>query len=342
MLDLDYTFDTEKFEAQTELDENRCLTDKCVTQASDILDKYGFVIIPDLLSSKEADQGMRIIKESINNPNREKGTFASQTDIKYKRRDFCPLPSNNQVLSYSAMLCNRLEHVINKQCSQTSNILEISTLTTYLGASHQYIHSDPDNVLCMFAAVEDVTTEQGGTVFIPSTHGDTKENKLRQYMSLYKTFCNLGIFRYNLSRLIPAKNQIKPKISWKEFQKRVFSFNYDNHQPNILRFITGKNPVFSISHLSPRALIYLIMNFKQIKEDFYTVKTTLKKGSVILYRSEMLHAGPDNQSKKPRFFFSMSIARSPLTTKEWRGGYSPHSTLLDNPKMLGDLLARQI
>lgn len=71
---------------------------------------------------------------------------------------------------------------------------------------------------------------------------------------------------------------------------------------------------------------------------FVWLKLRQKKGTVILYRSDMLHAGPDSQSQNPRLFFGMSIARDIIFPKQWRDGYSPHVSLLSQTISLGDLL----
>ena len=39
-----------------------------------------------------------------------------------------------------------------------------------------------------------------------------------------------------------------------EFRDRVFSRLWDQHQPNILRFLLGKNSQFSLRHCSPGTL----------------------------------------------------------------------------------------
>lgn len=167
---LDVSYDTREFEVAAELDQSGRLTPACARQVCKILDEQGFVVIPNLMSEEEAAEGLRLVHDAIDDANREIGAFASQTDIQYRRRDFCPLPSTKPVLTYAAMLCQRLQQVLVEYCGRTRQVLEISTLTSYLGSSHQYIHRDPDGVLCMFAAVDDVSPEQGGTVFVPGTH----------------------------------------------------------------------------------------------------------------------------------------------------------------------------
>ena len=69
------------------------------------------------------------------------------------------------------------------------------------------------------------------------------------------------------------------------------------------------------------------------------MQTAPARGTVILYRSDMLHAGPDNRTDNPRYFFGMSIARDVVFEEQWREGYSSHESLLDNPQNYGDLLA---
>lgn len=343
MVNLEVSYDTQEFEVLPELDENGCLTDSCARQICRILDESGFVVISHLMSDQEASTGLQIVRDSIADPNREMGAFASQTDIRYGRRDFCPLPSTKPVLSYATLLCQRLEKVLGEYCGRTRNILEISTMTSYLGSSHQYIHRDPEGVLCLFAAVDDVSPAQGGTVFVPGTHNysgaDMKYDcNADQLMQLYQILSNIRILRYNLSNLWRMHKAAEPPISWQEFRNRIFSRRFDDHQPNLIRFILGKNSVFDLFSLRPRNLLKLFKHRKILKETFRLVQTTPKKGTVILYRSDMLHAGPDNRSPKPRFFFGMSIARDLIFPERWRNGYAPHSSLVAEPKLLGDLL----
>src|SRR5690606_36151872 len=71
-------------------------------------------------------------------------------------------------------------------------------------------------------------------------------------------------------------------------------------------------------------------------------QTAPRKGTVILYLSDLLHAGPDNRSPHPRRLFSMSIGRQIIAPKLWHAGYSPHPTLTTNPMSLGDLLGASL
>jgi ectoine hydroxylase-related dioxygenase (phytanoyl-CoA dioxygenase family) len=124
-----------------------------------------------------------------------------------------------------------------------------------------------------------------------------------------------------------------------EFRDRVFSTKWDQHQPNILRFVLGKNAQFSVKHLTPRTLLRLLRRGAELDRRFHLVQAAPRKGTVILYRSDLLHAGPDNRSPRPRQFFGMSIARDHLATKYWHDGYSPHPSLIAAPLTFGDLLA---
>lgn len=346
MVRLDVSYDTQEFEVPAELDKDDCLTRECAQKICQVMDKSGFVVIPHLLSNQEASKGLKIVSDYIADPNREMGSFASQTDIQHKRRDFCPLPSTEPVLSYSAMLCQRLEKVLAEYCGKTRQVLEISTMASYLGSSHQYIHSDPDGVLCLFAAVDNVSSDQGGTLFVPETHKysgvDMKHGgKAELLTSLYQTFTNFRILRYNLTNLWHIRKVAEPPIGWQELRERFFSSNFDNHQPNLARFILGKNEIFHLFSLGPHKLLSLFSYRKTINKIFRLVQTSPQKGTVILYRSDMLHAGPDNRSLKPRFFFGMSIARDIIFPKQWRDGYAPHTSLISEPKLLGELLDRQ-
>lgn len=343
---IDVSFDTEAFEVPAEHDERGRLTPDCARRARAILDEHGFVLIPGMLSADEAAAGLKIVHDVIADPERAKGAFASETDIRHRRRDFCPLPSTAPVLSYAAQLCQRLEEVLLEYCGRTRQVLEISTLTSNFGSSHQYIHRDPDGVLCMFAAVDDVAREQGGTVFVPGTHtysgaADAHDGKAGHLTDLFQARSNFQILRHNLAHLWRIRKRTDPPISWREFRARVFSRQRDDHQPNLARFLLGANDVFSIGTLAPHRLVSMWRNRKILNEAYRLVQATPAKGTVILYRSDMLHAGPDNRTPNPRYFFNINLARDIVFPKHWRAGYSPHPTLLDNPLSLGDLLERQ-
>lgn len=339
------SYDTREFEVPAELDDVGRLTDRCASQAAKALDEHGFVVMTQLLSDAESAAGLQLVRDAIANPNRERGTFASQTDIRYVRRDFCPLPSVAPVLSYSAKLCQRLEKVLVEFCGRRRPVLEISTLTSYFGSSHQYIHRDPDGVLCLFVAVDDVSAEQGGTLFVPGTHrfsgSDMRHGgRSDKLMHLFQVMCNIRILRYNLANLRRMRKEGDQVITQREFLDRTFSRRRDNHQPNMLRFLLGKSGVFKITMLGPLTLLKLWRERKVLQDTFRLVQAAPKRGTVILYRSDMLHAGPNNRTAKPRCFFSLSIARDAIHPELQSEGYSPHSTLLTEPKTLGDLLDR--
>jgi Phytanoyl-CoA dioxygenase (PhyH) len=346
MSTIEVSFDTEAFEVPAELDERGRLSPYCAAQARKILDEQGFVLIPGLLSEDEATVGLKLVKEAIDDPNRAKGAFASETDIRHRRRDFCPLPSTTPVLSFASLLCRRLGDVLLEYCGRTRQVLEISTLTSNFGSSHQYIHRDPSGVFCMFAAVDEVSREQGGTMFVPGTHRysgarDAHDGMAERLMELFRARCNIGILRHNLAHLWRVRKRTEPPISWRELRARVFSKQRDDHQPNLARFFLGANDVFSIREVAPHRLLRMLRYKKIIDENYRLVQATPAKGTVILYRSDMLHAGPDNRTPQPRYFFNINIARDVIFPAHWRRGYSPHPTLLDNPISLGDLLDRQ-
>ena len=347
MLNLNITYDTQQYEVVAELSEDRRITRNCAQQICSILDKFGFVVIPHLQTEQEASDGLKLVQEAIADPDRERGDFASQTDILYQRRDFCPLPSSQHVMSYASLLCHRLEDVLLEYCGKTRKVLEISTMTSYQGCSHQYLHRDPEGVLCLFSALEDISPEQGGTVFAPGTHKFSgselqHEGDAGLLMTLVQTLSNYHILKHNLKKLLDMRKTGNPEISKQEFRDRVFSNLYDNHQPNLVNFFLRRNDIFDLFSLLPHKLLKLFKNRKYIDQHYSLVQVAPKKGSVILYRSDMLHAGPDNRSTKPRFFFGMSIARDVIFDEEWRNGYAPHTSLLAEPKSLGDLLEHDI
>lgn len=335
--------DTSAFEVPVRLDENGQLAPECVAEALRLMDTHGLVVLTGLLSDAEADIGLDLIRQTIDDPDRSRCSFASETDNRYVRRDFCALPSTPPVNRFAAMLCQRLEGVFTEYCGRSRSLLEVITLTSYLGSSHQYIHRDPIGVISLLAAVEDVSEQQGGTVFIPGTHmHGGAENKhggaAYELMELYRTLCNWRILRHNLAKLWAMRNSAAAPLAPGEFRDRVFSTNWDQHQPNLLRFVLGKNLQFSIKMLGPRKLWKLYRQRKQLAQLFSLVQSAPRKGTVMLYRSDLLHAGPDNRSPQPRRFFGMSFARDIVDHKFWHDGYSPHPSLSAAPMTLGDLL----
>lgn len=343
--ELEVSSNTSAFEVPAVLDGDGKLTSDCVRNARTMIDDHGLVILTDLLSAEEADAGLELIRQTIDDPDRNRGAFASETDNRYRRRDFCSLPSTPSVTGFAATLCQRLEGVISEYCGRSRPLLEITTLTSYLGSSHQYIHRDPAGVLSLFAAVEDVSEQQGGTVFAPGTHlyggADSKhDGNAHALMELFRTRCNYRILRHNLKKLWRMRKDAKTPLAPGEFVDRVFSSKWDQHQPNLLRFLLGKNSQFSIHMVSPTKLWKLYRHRDALNTLFCLVQATPRKGTIILYRSDLLHAGPDNRSPHPRRLFSMSIARDIVEPKFWNDGYSPHPTLKAKPLCLGDLLDR--
>ncbi|MFN3819990.1 hypothetical protein [Blastomonas sp.] len=340
---LEVSSDTSAFEVPAVLDHNGRLTDHCVQQALAMMDTHGLVILTNLLSDDEADAGLQLIRQTIDDPDRNQCTFASETDNRYKRRDFCSLPSTPPVTDFAASLCQRLEGVLTEYCGRTRPLLEVITLTSYLGSSHQYIHRDPSGVISLLAAVENVSEQQGGTVFIPGTHlyagAESKQGgQVHALMELFRLQCNCRILLHNLQKLWSMRQADRGSLAPGEFLDRVFSTKWDQHQPNLLRFLLGKNSQFSLRSLGPRTLWKLYRDREALKHRFRLVQTAPRKGTVILYRSDLLHAGPDNRSPHPRRFFGMSIARDIIEPKYWHDGYSPHPTLMAHPMSLGDLL----
>lgn len=335
--------DTFVFEVPTVLDEKGRLTDDCVRQARTLMDTHGLVVLTDLLSDEEANVGLELIRQTIDDPDRNRCAFASETDNRYVRRDFCSLPSTPPVTGFAATLCQRLESVLSEYCGRSRPLLEVITLTSYLGSSHQYIHRDPAGVISILAAVEDVSEQQGGTVFVPGTHMyGGAENKhggeAHALMDLFRIKSNYRILRHNLKKLWRMRKDKKTPLAPGEFLDRVFSSKWDQHQPNLMRFALGKNSQFSLRMLGPKTLWKLYRHRDVLDNLFHLVQTAPRKGTVILYRSDLLHAGPDNRSPHPRRFFGMSIARDIIEPKFWHDGYSPHPTLTAHPMCFGDLL----
>lgn len=340
---LEVSNDTSAFEVPAALDECGRLTRPCVREALAKIDTHGLVILTGLLSDGEAQIGLDLMRRTIDDPDRSRCAFASETDNRHLRRDFCSLPSDPPVVRFAATLCQRLEGVLSEYCGRSRPVLEIATFTSYRGSSHQYLHRDPSGVISMFAVVEDVSAEQGGTVFVPGTHqyggGENRHGgSAHALMELFRTRTNARIFLHNLEKIWRMRRDPATPLAPGELRDRVFSTQWDQHQPNLLRFVLGKNAQFSLRNLGPRRLWKLYRHRKDIDDLFQLVQTAPRKGSVILYRSDLLHAGPDNRSPQPRRFFGMSIARDIIEPKYWHDGYSPHPTLTARPLTFGDLL----
>jgi ectoine hydroxylase-related dioxygenase (phytanoyl-CoA dioxygenase family) len=335
--------DTSAYEVAAVIDAKGRLAGDCVRQAIAMMDTHGLVVITGLLSDAEADVGLALIEETIASAERAKCAFASETDNRYRRRDFCALPASEPVNAFAAMLAQRLEGVFGEYCGRSRPLLEVITLTSYRGSSHQYIHRDPGGVISLIAAMEDVSEEQGGTVFVPGTHiyggsGYRHGGRADGLMNLFRRRTNWRILRHNLGKLIAMRKDPVTPLAPGEFRDRVFSAKWDQHQPNLLRFLLGKNSQFDITMLGPRTLWKLWRHRAELGALFQPVQAAPRKGTVILYRSDLLHAGPDNRSEKPRRFFGMSIARDIVEPKYWHDGYSPHPSLIEKPMSFGDLL----
>lgn len=335
--------DTSAFEVPAVLDERGKLEDHCVRQALSIMDMHGLVILTGLLSDDEADLGLALMRQTIEDPDRARGSFASETDNHYVRRDFCSLPSTPPVTRFAATLCQRLEGVLSEYCGRSRALLEVTTLTSYFGSSHQYIHRDPAGVISLFAAVEDVSEQQGGTVFIPGSHiyggAESKHGGMAyELMELFRRQCNYRILWHNLTKIWGMRKSAIAPLAPGEFRDRVFSTKWDEHQPNLLRFALGKNSQFSLRMFGPGTLWKLFRHRQALDNLFRLVQSAPRKGTVILYRSDLLHAGPDNRSPRPRRLFSLSIARDIVEPKFWDDGYAPHPTLRAHPMCFGDLL----
>lgn len=344
MVELAFSNDTSPFEVAAVLDDTGSLTDDCVRQALSAMETHGLVMFTGLLSDAEADAGLDLIRQTIDDPERTRCAFASETDNRYRRRDFCSLPSTPPVMRFAAGLCQRLEGVLSHYCDRSHPLLEVTTLTSYSGSSHQYIHRDPSGVVSLFAAVEDVSDAQGGTVFVPGTHfrdgTDLQQGgSAHEAMELFRARCNARILLYNLKKLWRMRQDPAVPLAPGEFRDRVFSSKWDEHQPNLMRFALGKNSQFSLRMFAPGMLWKLYRRGAGLDRQFRPVQTAPRKGTVILYLSDLLHAGPDNRAPEPRRLFSMSIAREPIEPRRWHAGYSPHPTLAAQPLSFGDLLA---
>jgi ectoine hydroxylase-related dioxygenase (phytanoyl-CoA dioxygenase family) len=341
---IEKSWDMAPFEVQASFDGAGGLSAVCLQQALDLMDRHGFVVINDVLDGDEAAAGLELVLAQLRDPERERATFASETDVGNQRRDFCPLPSTEPVLAFSGLVCSRIADLLTTYTSPSRAVLEISTLTSYLGCSHQYLHRDPAGAICVFIAVADVSPEQGGTVFVPGTHryigsAVTNYGASETFMTVFQDDVNQRLFRYNLRMLWDLYQAKRAGITRRELRDRVWSRLPDKAQPNIRQFLTCKNSAYDLTNYRPRSLL-LSLRYRRFARGAYDlVQVSPRAGSVVVYRSDMLHAGPDNRSTEPRYVMSLTVARDTSPPDSRRFGYTPHSTLIEDPKTLADLIA---
>ena len=245
-------------------------------------------------------------------------------------------------MGLAATLTRRLQDVLLEYCGRTRPIVEVSTLVSYLGSSHQYLHRDPTGVIAVFAALDDVEESQGGTVFAPRTHeysGTELEHdgKSGTLLRVFQTIANWQIFRRNVASIFRMRKEA-PRISTSEFWSRFFSTRSDRHQPNLARFLLGRNQYLDIRRFSPRDIWNLVRYGRKARSTFGLVQVAPRAGTVIVYRSDILHCGPDNRTGDPRFFFSVAYSRDIATEKILKSSYSLHSELMARSLTLEDLL----
>lgn len=339
--------DTTEFEQAPTWTTGKVLDGQSAKGVCRLLDDYGFAVVPNVFSSSETELGLELVKAAINDPARTRSSFASHTDIRFRRRDFCALPSAPGVMEVASKLCSRLSPVLREYCGGRGNVLEISSFTSNNGCSHQYLHRDPFGVISMFVAVDDVSPEQGGTLFVPDTHlysgAELGMEERRNYLMWnFKLLVNSEIFAHNLRKLVKMRRSNSGGMTRKEFYARTFTRAFDDHQPNILRFLVGKNMHFNARMFKPGTLMSLMRRRAELRNAFRLIQVAPKKGTIIIYRSDILHAGPDNTSDRPRYFFGLSLARDVIHPKMWRIGYTPHPSLLENPVTLQDLITMQV
>ena len=88
----------------------------------------------------------------------------------------------------------------------------------------------------------------------------------------------------------------------------------------------------------PPANSSVLKHRKKAMSAFRLVQVSPAKGTVVFYRSDVFHAGPDNRSELPRYLLSVNLARDMVHPELWGMGCAPHKTLLENPLTLADLL----
>jgi ectoine hydroxylase-related dioxygenase (phytanoyl-CoA dioxygenase family) len=324
-----------EFECMAELTESKSLTEACAHSVQEKLDRNGFVIIKNLLTDAEAAVGLELVCSTLGDSQREFSTFASYTDTQHGRRDFCPLPLSAPVKDFSSQLIKRIWPVLGEYCGSSRQVLEISTLTSRMGSSHQFLHRDPPGIISILVAVSDISEAQGGTIFVPGTHfysGSRRAHsgKNESLSAAYALYVNLHTFFYNVRTILRLRFQ--GNLSWRELWDRLFSLKKkDHHQPTWYKFL-------GLLYYGRRHLLSALFQRAKLARLFTRVQLSPSAGTVVMYRSDILHCGPDNRSDTPRHFISVNISRDVIHEDEWSSGYTAHSTLKKSPQNVADFL----
>jgi ectoine hydroxylase-related dioxygenase (phytanoyl-CoA dioxygenase family) len=335
------SYDTDVYEIRDWQTADGALSATAAREICRTIDVHGFALLSDVLSGEESDKLRQEVDGIVSAPSREVASFASQTDSQFRRRNFVALPMSPEILQAAQKLTKRLCKVLSQYTGTSRSLLEVSALISYFGSSHQYLHRDPPGVISIFVALNDIAPGQGGTLFVPDSHqycGSNEKHggKADTWLELFRTATNWRVLCHNFKKVwsMRSNNQLAPG----EFSARTFSNAKDDHQPNLWRFLTARNYHFDIGKLTPVFFLQWLRYRGDIEKEYRLVQLKLRKGSVVVYRSDVLHAGPDNQSSNPRIYFSLSFARDTMGDQIRRSGYTAHPSLLSNPRTLGDLL----
>jgi hypothetical protein len=155
-------------------------------------------------------------------------------------------------------------------------------------------------------------------------------------MEIYENLFNLRIFYHNLVKLW----RIRKLLAAGEFRARVISRNLDLHQPNLYSFLSKWGKHINV-HILPKKFWRL---YKLRKEccAYDCFQVSPKNGTAILYFSEIMHAGPDNNTEKPRHFLNLSVVRPTLLGEVRKNAYTLHPSFISEPKTLGEILDIQL
>mmetsp|Transcript_20460 Transcript_20460/g.23477 ORF Transcript_20460/g.23477 Transcript_20460/m.23477 type:complete len:387 (-) Transcript_20460:222-1382(-) len=180
---------------------------KDVLRFAGALDEEGVVLIPGVLQKQTADDLRRCIYAEIEvmadrsrlDPLKSLGYFNVPAEIYFSTvRNYNLLPFRDEIsaqepsyragpivdaaremLTPGAPLAELFRYMLDGGESQ---LYDFNVLRTEPGAARQPVHYDTPfqeiaPLYCAFIALQDVTPEMGGTLFIPRTHTNTEERK---------------------------------------------------------------------------------------------------------------------------------------------------------------------
>ncbi len=256
-----------------------CASNVPIINQNDLVDMFtnnGCIVIPNVLTNSECNIIINNIRNELSNNNAEFGDINSQ-----HRRIDLKLPIE-KMDKFIKMVYERLNDFV-ETVIPNSKIVECSSLISYPGAYAQTWHYDT------------IPTKNGASLIsfgIALDDIDDSMGPLEVMMGSNKLFN------------IDGGEQIIEKLHKKHETKKYFK-NYYKSVGNIKYEIEkrGGSDEYSVDDLINDEATEMLCRILGIKR----VKCSCKKGSLIIWSSEVHHRGGENKSSKARpiFYFSL-------------------------------------